>query len=234
VAGLALFAGLAYWLLVLTEGAYLGSRVVCKLYDWTAGKYESIKQFDPYHERCFVGQPVAEALSHVSSPIVLDVAAGTSRFARALLDAGPGRGTTIGIDRSRPMLLEGRRFLAPGEKSVALVQADALKLPFPGNSFNAVVSLEALEFLPSVDVALREMTRVLRPGGVLFITNRKGAARRYMPGHVHRAEEVVALLAELGIANAGISRWQVNYDLVHGRKAQPAMQRPRAEASRPN
>jgi len=220
-AGLALLlvGGLAYWLLVLAEGAYFGPRFVCLLYDWTATKYEGIKEFDPFYERRFVGEPLAATLRDRSNPRVLDVAAGTGRLPRALLPEMPHfDGVMVELDRARRMLLEGRTVLGPDRARTAPVQADALQLPFPDEAFDAVVSLEALEFFPSLESALAEMVRVLAPGGLLMITNRKGGARFYLPGRVRDASEVLETLARLGVPRAKSSVWQVNYDLVVGVK----------------
>ncbi|NPV09934.1 MAG: class I SAM-dependent methyltransferase [Anaerolineae bacterium] len=200
---------------MLAEGAYLGPRVVCKLYDWTASRYDSIKSFDPFYEQRFVGEPLAIALAGRGQPLVLDVAGGTGRLPRALFPVAPSfSGVVVELDRARAMLTQGRRALAGREMRVAYVQADALWLPFPDSTFDAVVSLEALEFLPDLRVALAEMARVLRPGGLLMITNRKGWARYYMPGRVRPLPEVLGVLRELGLPQAESSVWQVNYDLV--------------------
>ena len=61
VAGL-LLLGVLYWLLITTEGTYLGSRVVTLLYDWTAGRYDAIKNLHFVNEARYLGLPVAEAL----------------------------------------------------------------------------------------------------------------------------------------------------------------------------
>ncbi len=213
---------MAYWLLILAEGAYLGARVVTKLYDWTAARYDGIKQFDPFYEQALIGEPLHAALSRVHRPRILDVAAGTGRLPRAVLGAGEFEGTIVELDRARRMLTEGRALsVAAGEPTV-YAQADALHLPFPDGSFDAVVSLEAIEFFPGIEAALAEMARVLRPGGLLFITNRKGGARYYMPGRVRSSARLTAFLASLGIADPRVSRWQVNYDLVYGRKGPEA------------
>ena len=223
-AGLALvaLAGLLYWLLVLAEGAYLGSRFVCLLYDWTATKYDGIKEFDPFYERRFVGEPLALALSGRQAPRVLDVAAGTGRLPRALLPELPlFGGVVVELDRARRMLLEGQKILGEAAAKSPPVQADALELPFADGVFDAVVSLEALEFLPDLERVLAEMVRVLAPGGLLMITNRKGWARFYMPGRVREVSTVLETLERLGVPNARSSVWQVNYDLVIGMKATP-------------
>ncbi len=215
-----LLGGLAYWLLVLSEGAYFGSRFVCMLYDWTARQYEGIKGFDPFYERRFVGEPLAVALAGRRHPLVLDVAAGTGRTPRALLPEMPSfDGLIVELDRARRMLQEGCVLLADSDAPTVPVQADGLHLPFADNTFDAAVSLEALEFFPDLGAALEEMVRVLRPGGFLMITNRKGGARYYMPGRVRDVGDVIALLGELGVPGARSSVWQVNYDLVVGVKA---------------
>lgn len=214
-----MLAAATYWLLVLAEGAYFGTAVVCKLYDWTAHRYESIKQFDPYYERWLLGEPIAQALSHLHQPLVLDVATGTCRFPRALFGAGFAEGYVVGLDRSRPMLLEGARLVARGRERLALLQADALQVPFGDSTFDVVACLEALEFFPNLEAGLTEMVRVLKPGGALFITNRKGAARWYMPGHVRTLTQLARYLDSLGMEQISASRWQLDYDLVHARKA---------------
>ncbi|MHB0876680.1 MAG: class I SAM-dependent methyltransferase [Anaerolineae bacterium] len=206
----------AYWLLVLSEGVYLGPRVVTWLYDLTARRYEGIKQFEPDYERLLLGEPILSALAHFPDATMLDVATGTGRLWRSL-PPGSTAPRLVGLDRSRPMLLEGRHLLSEGQ-AVPLVQADALHLPFADASFTAVSCLEALEFVPDSRRALAEMARVLVPDGLLVITNRKGAARWSMPGHVFGQEALQRRLEEVGFARVCFERWQVDYDLVMARR----------------
>src|SRR5439155_162224 len=51
--------------------------------------------------------------------------------------------------------------------SVRFIRADAATLPFPGGSFDVLLSRSALEHIVPVERALAEMSRVVRPGGVI-------------------------------------------------------------------
>mgnify|MGYP000176764350 CR=1 FL=1 len=97
----------------------------------------------------------------------LDIATGTGDLAMALRDAGVRE--VVGLDFSAPMLEEARRKDAarPGGERVAWIEGDAMALPFPEASFDAVTVGFGLRNMPSYLGALGEMTRVLRPGGTL-------------------------------------------------------------------
>lgn len=84
---------------------------------------------------------------------------------------GP-EGHVIGIDLSGAILHETERIAqAEGLTNVELLKMDAEHLEFPDQSFDAVTCAFAIFFFPNVDAALREMHRVLKPGGCLAITN---------------------------------------------------------------
>jgi demethylmenaquinone methyltransferase/2-methoxy-6-polyprenyl-1,4-benzoquinol methylase len=98
---------------------------------------------------------------------VLDVATGTGDLALALRDAGAG--DVVGLDFSASMLDEAIRKEAAtaGERRITWVEGDAMSLPFPDRSFDAVTVAFGLRNMPSYPAALREMSRVLRPGGTI-------------------------------------------------------------------
>jgi demethylmenaquinone methyltransferase/2-methoxy-6-polyprenyl-1,4-benzoquinol methylase len=93
---------------------------------------------------------------------VLDVATGTGAVARELI-ATKGC-TVVGLDQSGEMLAEARRRLPPGVK---LVEGDAESLPFPEASFDALTFTYLLRYVSDPGATLRELARVVRPGGTL-------------------------------------------------------------------
>lgn len=95
---------------------------------------------------------------------VLDVASGPGNVAIALIAAGARR--VVALDLSYNMLAEGAR---RGYPDVAFVNGDAMALPFPDASFDAVTISFGLRNVPEPPVALAEFARVLRPGGRVVI-----------------------------------------------------------------
>lgn len=96
---------------------------------------------------------------------VLDLATGTGDLAIALRDAGAGQVT--GLDFSAAMLAEAARKdqESASERRIDWIEGDAMALPFPDASFDAVTVGFGLRNMPSYPGALREVVRVLRPGG---------------------------------------------------------------------
>lgn len=75
-----------------------------------------------------------------------------------------------GIDLSETMLLQGQRFMSEKQVPVDFVLGDALKLPFESESFDIVLNYGAINGFTNPKLALEEMARVTRKGGlVLFL-----------------------------------------------------------------
>ena len=98
---------------------------------------------------------------------VLDVACGTGVVTRLLVDRVGAGGRVVGLDLNPAMLLAARA----NSKSpqIEWLEASALSIPMPDSAFDAVVCQQGLQFFPDKTAALREMRRVLRPGGRLAL-----------------------------------------------------------------
>ncbi|MSR57507.1 MAG: class I SAM-dependent methyltransferase [Planctomycetaceae bacterium] len=105
-----------------------------------------------------------------SVPSVLDVGTGTARIPIAI-----GRQTDtvriIAVDLSAPMLqVAQRNVIAAGlQRLIKLEQVDAKGLPYTDGQFDAVISNSIVHHIPQPIHVLREMLRVLRAGGLLFV-----------------------------------------------------------------
>jgi len=93
---------------------------------------------------------------------VLDVATGTGAVARELLRQK--RCAVVGVDQSAGMLAEARRRLGP---TVEFVEASADRLPFEDAHFDALTFTYLLRYVDDPAATLRELARVVRPGGTI-------------------------------------------------------------------
>ena len=98
---------------------------------------------------------------------VLDVACGTGVLAREAAKRVGAAGSVTGLDLNEGMLMVAKRILP----DVDWHQGDAADLPFADHRFDVVVSQFALMYFPDPVAALREMWRVLKPGGRLAVAS---------------------------------------------------------------
>ncbi|MGC9970822.1 MAG: bifunctional demethylmenaquinone methyltransferase/2-methoxy-6-polyprenyl-1,4-benzoquinol methylase UbiE [Bryobacteraceae bacterium] len=99
--------------------------------------------------------------------LVLDICCGTGDLLLAL-EAERG-GAVVGSDFCHAMLIEAQRKIAHRHSRSALVEADALSLPFPDGSLDLVTAAFGFRNLANYEQGLREMRRVLKPGGAAAI-----------------------------------------------------------------
>lgn len=111
---------------------------------------------------------------------VLDVACGTGIVTRLAAQYVGTRGTVIGLDLNPGMVEVARSLPMSSGTSIDWIVGDALMLPFPNAMFHIVFCQGGLQFIPDRLTALREMYRVLRPGGRLALM--VGQHIQYCPG----------------------------------------------------
>ena len=94
---------------------------------------------------------------------LLDIGCGTGHHMSSLR----GRGFTVaGVDGSEDMLAHARA----NNPGAEIRHADVEELPFPDHSFDFIVCIEVLRYLPDSSRSIQEMARVLKPGGVCLAT----------------------------------------------------------------
>ncbi len=134
---------------------------------------------------------------------VLDAGCGTGRALPALRAAVGRSGVVLGADLTPAMLREAAR--AGRDRDGALLLTDVAALPLRSSSLDAVFAAGLIAHLPQPGENLRELRRVVRPGGVLALFHPVGRAalaarqgRRLTPDDLRAEPNLRALLTGAG------------------------------------
>ena len=215
------------------EGTHLGPRVQSWLYDRWSRKYDEGKRESQLRDNEMLAKPLLAVLKNVPEPFILDFATGTGRLSFALLSQPEFNGHIIALDLSQGMLEKAVAKLAsraperasgPGERieplgersrsvsSVEFLHHVSLPLPFPDAAFDVVCALEVLELFPSMDEPLAELSRVLRPGGILLTS--RGTEESGRKARVKSKTDFGSLLTNHDFTNFQIAPWWKLFDRV--------------------
>jgi len=147
---------------------------------------EYVRSREAQYSFCCQKRLVLEMLGDATSGRLLDIGCGPAVMEEALA----ARGFEVrGIDMSPRMIeLGNARVAALGLKGCTLEVGDVTRLGGAEGFYDAVLAMGVLEYLPDYAPALREMHRVLRPGGVLVLT----VPNRYSPYHAARRAYLAA------------------------------------------
>jgi SAM-dependent methyltransferase len=102
----------------------------------------------------------------VTKPLILDLGCGTGIASRQLVEIGK----VVGCDKNRVMLAHAKKH---NTNKIKYVLGSAEKLPFKDNTFDVVTSFSSFHWFNNKK-SLRQIKRVLKPDGVLFIVNKRG------------------------------------------------------------
>jgi ubiquinone/menaquinone biosynthesis C-methylase UbiE len=169
---------------------------------------------------------------------VLDVGTGFGINVKFLVSWLSKRSQIWTVDPSKAVLTEVKAMLGgDGAGRVTLVEAMADDLDFDDGFFDVVVSVMVLHHIEKLQPALKEMTRVLKPGGTMVIVDYEPQASHELEFRTLHEEmdffkpaTVVRRIGKLGMAGRakGFGMWY----LVEAKKERPRPPRPAARAGR--
>lgn len=176
------------------------------------GKHWLLPLYDPFTRLAGVGRVHERLLDRANlrpGQRVLEIGCGTGNLLLTLKRRRPDV-DALGIDPDPGALRRARRKAARQNLRIRYEQAFADELPLPDDSFDRVLSSFMLHHLDEGDRAraLREASRVLRPGGELHVVDIDGTPSGRQVGRAHRnariaqslPERVLAALTDAGLA----------------------------------
>lgn len=138
-----------------------------------AGIYDAITSQETWRRNC------REMSAQMSGRLILDLGIGPGVSGIEMVRADP-RKMLVGVDFSASMIERARRHVASAGVALALVRGDASRLPFADSSYDGATGHSFLYLLADSDAVLKEVHRVVRPGGcVAFLEpNRLASSER--------------------------------------------------------
>lgn len=146
---------------------------------------------------------------------VLDIAGGTGDLALAFAPKVGPTGQVVHTDINEAMLREGRNRLLDAGVVLPTVVCDAECLPFPDGHFDTVTVAFGLRNMTHKDGALREMQRVLRPGGKLLVLEFSKVAPPLAKVYDWYTFKVVPLMGRLIAGDEGSYRYLAESIRMH-------------------
>jgi len=146
-----------------------GKETVKEMFNSISSRYDFLNHFFSFHIDRYWRRKAVDALKPYTPRDILDVATGTGDFAIALASLHPEKIT--GIDVAEEMLAIGRRKIRKKklDRLITLMQGDAGKMDFPSHTFDAVTVAFGVRNFENLLQGLKEIYRVLKPGGTLVI-----------------------------------------------------------------
>jgi demethylmenaquinone methyltransferase/2-methoxy-6-polyprenyl-1,4-benzoquinol methylase len=146
---------------------------------------------------------------------VLDIAGGTGDLSMAFAKKVGATGRVVHTDINEAMLSTGRDRLVDHGLALPTLVCDAEKLPFPDGHFNVVSVAFGLRNMTHKDVALKEMCRVLKPGGKLLVLEFSKVAKPLEKAYDWYSFKILPQLGKLVAGDADSYRYLAESIRMH-------------------
>ena len=138
------------------------------VFETISDNYDQMNSVISFQQHIKWRKKTMKAMNVQKGSQALDVCCGTGDWSIALAEAVGPNGKVTGLDFSENMLTVGEEKVKKlGLKNVELIHGNAMELPFQDNTFDYVTIGFGLRNVPDYDQVLREMYRVVKPGGLV-------------------------------------------------------------------
>lgn len=190
-------------------------RKVAQVFDSVASRYNLMNDLMSMGMHRLWKRFAIEASGVREGDKVLDIAGGTADLSRLFLDKAGGNGEVWLTDINNSMLSIGRDRLLNEGKEVPVAQCDAEKLPFPDNYFDRVCVAFGLRNMTHKDLALKEMYRVLSPGGSLSVLEFSKVWKPLQPFYDAYSFKALPVMGKLVASDDGSYRYLAESIRMH-------------------
>ncbi|WP_071459969.1 demethylmenaquinone methyltransferase [Bacillus massilinigeriensis] len=140
---------------------------VHKVFEKISENYDQMNSVISFKQHIKWRSDVMKRMDVQKGSTALDVCCGTADWTIALAEAVGSGGKVVGLDFSSNMLKVGQeKIVTKGLSQVTLIQGNAMELPFEDDSFDYVTIGFGLRNVPDYLKVLKEMYRILKPGGM--------------------------------------------------------------------
>jgi ubiquinone/menaquinone biosynthesis C-methylase UbiE len=198
-------------------------------WDMYSRVYDSVYQLMPYRKLLW---DTYQALDLQPGMRVLDAGCGTGNFEHFLHQKNPPGVCIDAIDFSAAMLAVAAKKNAD-LGNVEFSRGDlGARLPYADASFDRILSINVLYALPDPDSTMRELLRVLKPGGIIVVTSPapEFAVAALVVDHFRRVKniwgawrKIATVVSSVAIfAVSGVAQWALNNFVINRREADGA------------
>lgn len=147
----------------------------------TARVYDRLLKVQSFLFGCWEPAERRRLVSLLNPPaggLFLEVAVGTGANLPHLAAAAGPESSLVGVDLSLAMLGQARQRAAKLDLPICLIRADACRLPFASDSFDAVFHFGGINMFGSIEQGIGEMLRVAKPGAPILISDEGMSEKR--------------------------------------------------------
>lgn len=182
---------------------------VWKMFDAISANYDRVNSILSFGMDRNWRRRTASHLPQRKNLDLLDLASGTGDQLIACLESGADVRSGVGIDLASEMLkvAKAKIGLKPYKDRVKFQRADALRLPFPDNSFDAATFSFGIRNVPDPLAALKEIHRVLKPRGRCLVLEFSLPPQPFRPFHLFYLRRILPLIGGFFSKNKAAYRY---------------------------